>query len=350
MILLFSIDKNKKKMEEAIMMNDEFKPIIERSVLVGIALFISLYICDVFKFSKFYAGIAALNVANLSETKTRRQAYERTITTFCGGAVACMIAYSGFQENMVLYVVGLIIVCFLTEMVIRVPATVGCIAFTYIMLNIDPNRTPSQYLEERVIGTAIGALVVALIVSLYNKYRNKKSSIIDNYPIKKWHYHFKRAFIPGIAVIIGVIIINFLNNHIDSKYVTRYTMYYCALASVVPFHIELKELFNKAKERLISTIFGGIIGFIFTFLKLNGNLWSATGIILVITFIEYSIGVSGSLGGIVFLFIMLNITEELTPLVYYLDRVLGTTIGIILILIVAFSIKEGKKILEKYKK
>lgn len=332
------------------MMNDKLKSIIERAVLVGIALFISLYICDIFKFSKFYAGIAALNVANLSEIKTRRQAYERTITTFCGGAVACMIAYSGFQENMFLYVGGLIIVCFLTEMVVRVPATVGCIAFTYIMLNIDPNRTPSQYLEERVIGTAVGALIVAVTVSLYNKYRNKKSDIIENYPKKEWHHHFKRAFIPGIAVIIGVIIINFLNSHMESKYVTRYTMYYCALASVVPFHIELKELFNKTRERLISTILGGVIAFIFTILNLNGNLWSATGIILVIVFIEYIIGVSGSLGGIVFLFIMLNITEQLTPLIYYLDRILGTTIGIILILLTVFSIKVVKKILKKYKK
>ena len=134
-------------------MNSKLKDIVERAILVAIALFISLYMCQILNLSKFYAGIAALNVANLSDSRTRRQAYERTITTFCGGAVACMIAYSGFQENMFLYVLGLIVVCLLTEMIVKVPATVGCIAFTYIMLNIDPNRSPSQYLEERVIGT-----------------------------------------------------------------------------------------------------------------------------------------------------------------------------------------------------
>lgn len=330
-------------------MNERLKSIVERACLVGMALLVSLYICDVFKFSKFYAGIAALNVANLSETKTRRQAYERTITTFCGGAVACMIAYSGFQENMFLYVLGLIVVCILTEMVIKVPATVGCIAFTYIMLNIDPNRTPSQYLEERVIGTAIGALMVALIVTLYNKYRNKKSSILEKPEQKEWHHHFKRALIPGIAVIIGVVLINFLNKELDSKYVTRYTMYYCALASVVPYHIELNELFKKTRERLISTILGGIIAFIFINFRLSGNFWSATGIIIVIVTIEYIIGVSGSLGGIVFLFIMLNITEKLTPIVYYLDRVVGTAIGVILILLLVFLVKKGEVFIKKLK-
>lgn len=70
---------------------------------------------------------------------------------------------------------------------------------------------------------------------------------------------------------------------------------------------------------------------------------------LVIIFIEYLIGISGSLGGIVFLFIMFNITKELTPLIYYLDRVLGTAIGILLILILVYFIKKGKIIIEKLK-
>lgn len=325
-------------------MNNKLKNIVERAMLVAIALFVSVYLCDIFKLSKFYAGIAALNVANLSETKTKRQAYERTITTFCGGAVACMIDYSGFQENMFLYVVGLIIVCCFTEMVVKVPATVGCIAFTYIMLNIDPNRSPSQYLEERVIGTAIGAIIVAIIVTYYNKYRHKEAKVLEAYPRKEWQHHFKRAIIPGIAVILGVFIINILNRYLDPKYVTKYTMYYCALASVVPFHIEIDELFKKTRERFLSTVFGGIIAFIFVKLHLVGNIWSAVGIVLVITFIEYIIGVSGSLGGIVFLFIMFNITEKLTPLVYYLDRVLGTGIGIILILVVVYLIRIVEKI------
>ena len=325
-------------------MNNELKDIVERAMLIAIALIVSVYLCDIFKLSKFYAGIAALNVANLSETKTKRQAYERTITTFCGGAVACMIAYSGFQENMFLYVIGLIVVCCFTEMVIKVPATVGCIAFTYIMLNIDPNRSPSQYLEERVLGTAIGAIVVALIVTYYNKYKHKESKVLESYPRKEWHHHFKRAIIPGFAVILGVFIINILNGYLEPKYVTRYTMYYCALASVVPFHMEPKELFKKTGERFLSTIFGGIIAFIFVNFNLTGNIWSAVGIILVIIFIEYIIGISGSLGGIVFLFIMFNITEKLTPFVYYLDRVLGTGIGIILILVVVYLIRMVEKI------
>lgn len=331
-------------------MDSKFKNILERAVLVGVSLLLALYLADLLRLSKFYVGIAVLNVANLNGAKTRRQAYERTITTFCGGAIACMIAYSGFQENMFLYLLGLIIVCCFTEMIFKVPATVGCIAFTYIMLNIDPNRTPSNYLEERVLGTALGATMVALLISLYSKYLHKNNNKLEKYPQKEWKDHFKRAAIPGIAVILGVFLIDILNNHIDSRYVTKYTMYYCALASVVPFHIDLKELLKKTKERFLSTIFGGVIAFIFSLFGLNGNIWSSIGIVFVIVFIECVIGISGALGGVVFLFLMFNVTENLPPLVYYLDRVIGTGIGIVLILTVVCLLKEGDVLIKKFKK
>lgn len=331
-------------------MDSKFKNILERAMLVGVSLLLALYLADLLRLSKFYVGIAVLNVANLSGAKTRRQAYERTITTFCGGAIACMIAYSGFQENMFLYLLGLIIVCCFTEMIFKVPATVGCIAFTYIMLNIDPNRTPSNYLEERVLGTALGATMVALLISLYSKYLHKNNNKLEKYPQKEWKDHFKRAVIPGIAVILGVFLIDILNNHIDSRYVTKYTMYYCALASVVPFHVDLRELLKKTKERFLSTIFGGVIAFVFSLFSLNGNVWSSIGIVFVIVFIECVIGISGALGGVVFLFLMFNVTENLPPLVYYLDRVIGTGIGIILILTVVGLLKEGDVLIKKFKK
>lgn len=323
-------------------MEEKHIRIFERALLIGAGIGVSLLLCYMFNLSSFYACIAALNVANLSDSKTKRQAYERTITTFCGGAVACMIAYSGFQENMFLYVIGLIIVCFLTEMIVKVPATVGCIAFTYIMLNIDPNRSPSQYLEERVLGTALGAFIIALIVTLYNKYRHKDKEILGSYPKKEWHHHLKRALIPGIAVVLGVIIINYLNKFLDSKYVTRYTMYYCALASVVPFHIDLKELFHKTKERFLSTVLGGIVASFFIVFNFNGIFWCSVGIFLLIIIIESLFDISASLGGIVFLFLMLNINESLMPSVYYVDRVLGTGIGIILILILVYIFNKLK--------
>ncbi len=51
------------------------------------------------------------------------------------------------------------------EIVMRVPSSVGCIAFTYIMLNVDPERTPVAYLMERVIGTFAGVAAISLVIT-----------------------------------------------------------------------------------------------------------------------------------------------------------------------------------------
>lgn len=328
------------------MKENEIK-IIEKAMMVGVAVIISIIVCDFFDLSKFYAGIAALNVINLNDAKTRKQAYERTITTCCGGIVACLIAYSGFRQNMLLYVMGLGLVCLITEFILKVPATVGCIAFTYIMLNIDPTKNPQGYVEERVIATFVGAIIVSVIVTIYNKVRNKPKEELEKIITKPASHHIKRGVIPGIAVICGFFIVSYLNKFIDSRYVTNYTLYYCALASIVPFHVDMKELLHKSKERVISTVFGGIIAFIFLFLNLHGVLWIGFGIALIILLIENFVKVSASLGGIVFLFIMVNMKSELTPLVYYVDRVIGTIIGILLIIIVSYLIGRFRKYLAK---
>lgn len=323
-------------------MEEEYRKIIEKAIIVALAVWISIIICDYFGLSKFYAGIAALNVINLNDTKTRRQAYERTITTFCGGLVACLIAYSGFQENMFLYILGLAVVCCITEFIIKVPATVGCIAFTYIMLNIDPSKSPNGYLEERVLGTAAGAIIVSLIVTAYSKIKHVPTSSVSHVQRKNIKEHLKRAIIPGIAVLLGYFVVSYLNKYMSSKYVTNYTLYYCALASVVPFHVDMKELLHKSKERIISTIVGGLIASVFVFFNLYGIFWTGCGILVVIIFIESFVKVSASLGGIVFLFIMVNMKDGITPLVYYVDRVVGTVIGIILIIFVSYMIGKLK--------
>lgn len=328
------------------MRGNEIK-ILEKAIIVGVAVVISIVICSFFNLSEFYAGIAALNVINLNDAKTRRQAYERTITTFCGGVIACLIAYLGFKQNMLIYILGLGLVCLVTEMVLKVPATVGCIAFTYIMLNIDPNKDPQGYVEERVIGTFVGAIIVSIIVTIYNRIRNKPKEKLEKTTVQPASHHIKRGVIPGIAVILGFFIISYLNKYLDSRYVTNYTLYYCALASIVPFHMDMKELLFKSKERVISTILGGVGAFLFIFFNLHGILWIGIGITLIIAIIEIFIKVSASLAGIVFLFIMINMKYEVAPWVYYIDRVVGTVIGIILIIGTSYSIGKFREYIVK---
>lgn len=330
-------------------MKERDKKIIEKSIMVTIAVIISVFICNYFNLSKFYAGIAALNVINLNDARTRKQAYERTIATCSGGIIAWIITYSGFRENMILYIVGLTIVCLTTEFILNIPSTVGCIAFTYIMLNIDPQKNPQNYIVERVIATFIGALIVSIIVTLYNQLRKKTEVELNKREKQPATYHIKKGVIPGVAVVSGFFIVTYLNKYINSKYVTNYTLYYCALASIVTFHTDIRELIYKSKERLISSILGGLLAFLFLALGLTSTFWTGIGVGIIIIIIEIFIKVSASLGGIVFLFIILNMNEELTPLVYYIDRIAGTTIGIILILLFSYLISFIREIIVKNK-
>lgn len=330
-------------------MNEKNIKILKRSFLVAIALAISIKVCDFFNLSHFYAGIGALNVSDLNDSKTRKQAYDRVITTIFGGSIACIICMLGFQENLIMYVLGLCLVCCFNETIVRVPSTVGCIAFTYIMLNIDPEKTPIGYLLERVIGTFAGVVAISLVITLYNYLFNreemkKKVSSTPKEDLKKL---FLRGLEPGLAVILGLSIIKFINSFFDPIYITNYTLYYCALAIVVPFRLEWSELLLRTKERFLSTVFGGIVAFILHFSGFQGIFWCSFGIILVIIITEIFVKVPASLGGIVFMFIMLNMKKpELTPMIYYTNRVYGTAIGIITIIIFSFLFN---KVVEKYK-
>lgn len=323
--------------------------ILRRAFLVATAVAISIEVCNYFNLSHFYAAIGALNVSDLNDSKTRKQAYERVLTTIFGGAIACLISMMGFQENLVMYIIGLCVVCCFNEIVVRVPAAVGCIAFTYIMLNVDPEKTPIGYLLERVIGTFAGVAAISVVITLYNYFFNREEMRKKIVPAPKGDIKklILRGLEPGIAVAAGMGVIKFINHFFDPAYITNYTYYYCALAIVVPFRLEWSELLLRTKERFLSTVFGGFVAFALYFSGFHGTFWCAAGIVLVIIITEIFVKVPASLGGIVFMFIMVNMNKPgLTPMIYYTNRVYGTAVGIITIIL--FSLVFNK-VAEKYK-
>lgn len=323
--------------------------ILKRAFLVATAVAISIEVCNYFKLSHFYAAIGALNVSDLNDSKTRKQAYERVITTIFGGVIACIICTMGFQENLIMYIIGLCIVCCFNEIIVKVPSTVGCIAFTYIMLNVDPERTPIGYLLERAIGTFAGVAAISIVITSYNYFFNRDEMKNKVVPMPKGDIKklLLRGLEPGVAVAAGMVVIKFINHFFDPVYITNYTYYYCALAIVVPFRLEWTELLLRTKERFLSTVFGGFVAFALYFSGFHGTFWCAVGIILVIIITEIFVKVPASLGGIVFMFIMVNMDKPgLTPMIYYTNRVYGTAVGIITIILFSLIFN---KIVEKYK-
>lgn len=330
-------------------MKDNLIKTLEKSFIVGVSVIISIIICRLIGVPEFFAGIVSLTVINLNDSKTRKQALERTIATICGGIIACIIVYSGFQENMFFYLIGLMLICIISEFLLNIPASVGCIVLTYIMLNIDSKKNPQVYVEERVLATMVGALIISLIITLYNRLLKKEIKKTDITEKKNIHSLIEKATSSGIAVIIVYFIVSYMNRDGNSRYFTKYTLYYSALASIMTFHIDLKKILHNSKERLLSTIFGGIVAIIFFYFNLHEPFWIGVGVVFIVIFVENFIRVSPTTGGVVFLFIMVNIKEEITPLSYYMNRVFGTIIGLLLIISVSAGITFIKNFIKNKK-
>lgn len=313
--------------------------IIEKSFIVATSVVLSILICRYLGLSEFFAGIVAIAVTTSSDMTTRKKALERVIATICGGIIACAISYAGFQENMTAYLLGLALVCTISEFIFNLPSGVACIVFTYIMLNINPSINPKLYVEERVLATIIGAIIVSIVITIYNKLQKRESIKQNKEEKKNLIHHIEKGIAPGIAVVLGFLIISSLDKFTNLKYFTNYTLFYSASASIVIYHIDIKQLLYKSKERILSTILGGIVAFIFNFLNLSSLSWLGIGIVIIVIAVESFIGISSSLAGVVFLFIMVNMKPELTPLEYYIDRVLGTILGAILIIFIAYILK-----------
>lgn len=111
--------------------------------------------------------------------------------------------------------------------------------------------------------------------------------------------------------------------------------FYAAIASLVCMQSSIEKTYETGKNRMLGTIVGAFLGFIFATLFPTNAIFSAIGIIIIISIcnkLEWNDTIS--MAGIVFLAIMLNIKDNKHALIYSYKRLFETLIGIVIAFLV----------------
>jgi uncharacterized membrane protein YgaE (UPF0421/DUF939 family) len=129
----------------------------------------------------------------------------------------------------------------------------------------------------------------------------------------------------GISVFLCII----LSKLLKLKY-----PFFVALPAFVPISNSAAESLKAGRNRILGTLIGAFTGVLFAFIKPGSSLLCGIGIIVIIYLCNYiRWGSSASIAGLVFISIMISIKGE-NPLLYSMDRISNTFLGIIVTIIV----------------
>lgn len=133
----------------------------------------------------------------------------------------------------------------------------------------------------------------------------------------------------AIAVFISIIL---------SKLFKMEYPFYAAIAAIISMQSSVEESFKTGRNRMLGTSIGAAVGFVCALINPGNAFVSAIGIVIVIylcNLIKWK--EASSIGGVVFLAIMLNLKGN-NPLWYSINRLLDTFLGIIVAIAVNYFI------------
>lgn len=133
----------------------------------------------------------------------------------------------------------------------------------------------------------------------------------------------------AIKAAISVFICVLISNYFKLRY-----PFFVALPAIMPISFSVQETMKAGVNRMLGTIIGAAVGLAMAVLLPGNPLLSAIGIIVIVylcNFIRW--GSTASIAGLVFISIMLGIKGE-EPLVYSIERIVNTFMGIMVTLIV----------------
>lgn len=137
----------------------------------------------------------------------------------------------------------------------------------------------------------------------------------------------------AIAVLISILISRLLK--------TEYP-FYTAIASVISMQSSVEASFKAGKNRMLGTVVGAVVGFVCASVRPGSALLSGIGIIAVIYLCNLlNWKESASIACIVFCAIMLNLKGS-SPILYSINRIIDTFVGIIVAVSVNYFIKPPK--------
>lgn len=136
-----------------------------------------------------------------------------------------------------------------------------------------------------------------------------------------------RTIKTGIAVMLCCILTRFA---VDN-------MFYCAIACVVTMQDTIKTSFKMGTQRVLGTLIGGLIGFLLVLISPANPILCGIGIMIVIKCCNMFKLSSLVVSSVTFLSLYLGYVDS-APLVYSIQRTIDTSIGVIMGLIINYSV------------
>ena len=136
-----------------------------------------------------------------------------------------------------------------------------------------------------------------------------------------------RTIKTGIAVMMCCILTRFV---VDN-------MFYCATACVVTMQDTIKTSFKMGSQRVFGTLIGGMVGFLLVLISPANPILCGIGIMIVIKFCDIFKLSSLVVSSVTFFSLYLGYINS-APLVYSIQRIIDTSVGVIMGLIINYSV------------
>lgn len=136
-----------------------------------------------------------------------------------------------------------------------------------------------------------------------------------------------RTIKTGIAVMLCCLLTRFA---VDN-------MFYCSIACVVTMQDTIKTSFKMGTQRVLGTLIGGLIGFLLVLISPANPILCGIGIMIVIKCCNMFKLSSLVVSSVTFLSLYLGYVDS-APLVYSIQRIIDTSIGVIMGLIINYSV------------
>lgn len=141
-----------------------------------------------------------------------------------------------------------------------------------------------------------------------------------------------RTFKTGLSVTLSIILSELLN--LKSPVLV-------GIAAIVSMQSSVNESFIAGKNRMLGTFVGAVVGLFFSFLLPHNYFFLGLGIVLVIYIHNlFKWKQSLSLSAIVFLIVFMYQEGEYSRLIYAINRLLDTSIGVIVSMLVNYFIAQ----------
>jgi uncharacterized membrane protein YgaE (UPF0421/DUF939 family) len=149
---------------------------------------------------------------------------------------------------------------------------------------------------------------------------------------------FKKLGMRNIKTAIAVVISILISRGLNMEY-----PFYAAIASIISMQSSVENSFKAGRNRMLGTIVGAFVGYLCALISPGNPFLTGIGIVCVIYFCNlFNWKESSSIAGVVFCVIMLNLKGN-SPILYSINRIIDTFVGIIVAIMVNYFIMPPKE-------